>query len=140
MAPSAPYQVYDNGIYHGLPVFPSSFKGLTAIVTGANGISGHYMTRVLAQSPARWSKIYCLSRRPPAIPGGLPDNVEHIPLDFLKSPEEIAEVLKSKGVKADYIFFFSYIQVEPKEGGVIWSNAEEMCTINSKLSHDIAIH
>lgn len=89
--------------------------------------------RVLSQSPERWSKIYCLSRRPPAIPGGLPDNVEHIPLDFLKSPEEIAQVLKGKGVKADYVFFFSYIQVEPKEGEVLWSNAEEMCRVNSKL-------
>jgi hypothetical protein len=132
MTPSAPYQVHDNGIYHGLPVYPSSLKGLTAIVTGANGISGNYMMRVLAQSPERWSKIYCLSRRPPAIPGGLPDNVEHIPLDFLKSPEEIAQVLKGKGVKADYVFFFSYIQVEPKEGEALWSNAEEMCKVNSK--------
>lgn len=85
----------------------------------------------IAESPERWSKIYCLSRRPPTIPGGLPDSVEHIPLDFLKSPEEIANVLKEKGVKADYVFFFSYIQIEPKEGEALWSNAEEMCKVNS---------
>lgn len=132
MAPSAPYQVYDNGIYHGLPIYPSSLRNLTAIVTGANGISGNYMMRVLSQNPERWSKIYCLSRRPPAISGGLPDNVEHIPLDFLKSPDEIAQVFKDKGVKADYVFFFSYIQVEPKEGEALWSNAEEMCKVNSE--------
>lgn len=63
----------------------------------------------------------------------MPENVEHIPLDFLKSPEEIAQVLKGKGVKADYVFFFSYIQVEPKEGEALWSNAEEMCKVNSRL-------
>ncbi len=93
-------QVQSNGIYHGLPVFPESQKGLTAIITGANGISGHYMLRVLAQAPERWAKIYCLSRRPPAIPGGLPAHAEHVALDFLKSPNEIADVLKERGIKA----------------------------------------
>ena len=38
-------QVQSRGIYHGLPVFPDSIRGLTAIITGANGISGHYMLR-----------------------------------------------------------------------------------------------
>jgi hypothetical protein len=103
-------QIQSRGIYHGLPVFPSSINNLTAVVTGANGISGYYMLKVLSQSPQRWSKIYCLSRRPPLIPGGLPDNVTHIALDFLKEPEEIAAVLKEKGVKADYVFFYSYIR------------------------------
>lgn len=127
------YQVRDVGIYHGLPVFDPSTKGLTAIVTGANGISGHHMVRVLAESPERWSKIYCLSRRPPAYPGGLPANAEHIPLDFLQKPEEIGAVLKEKGIKADHIFFFSYIQVDPRPGGAIWSNANEMVEVNTKL-------
>lgn len=94
------YQVQDRGIYHGLPVYDPEIKNLTAIVTGANGISGHYMVRVLAENPERWSKIYCLSRRPPAIPGGLHKNAEHIPLDFLQKPEEIASVLKKHGVTA----------------------------------------
>ena len=93
-------QVQTRGIYHALPVFPDSQKGLTAIITGANGISGYYMLKVLAQAPERWTKIYCLSRRPPAIKGGLPSNAEHVALDFLKSPQEIAEVLKEHGIKA----------------------------------------
>lgn len=97
---SATYTVQSKGIYHGLPVYPSSLKGLTAIVTGANGISGYHMVKVLAQSPERWSKIYCLSRRPPAIPGGLPANAEFVSVDFLKEPKEIAEVLKSNHVTA----------------------------------------
>lgn len=69
------------------------------------------MLRVLSQAPERWSKIYCLSRRPPYADEAhpLPKNAEHIPLDFLKKPEEIAEVLKEKGVKADYIFFYRLV-------------------------------
>jgi nucleoside-diphosphate-sugar epimerase len=126
-------QVHSCGIYHGLPVFPLSIKNLTAIITGANGISGAYMLKVLSQSPQRWSKIYCLSRRPPLIPGGLPSNVEHIALDFLKDPDEIADVLKEKGVKADYVFFYSYIQPPPKPGGALWSDAEEMVRVNVLL-------
>lgn len=125
--------VQSRGIYHGLPVYPSDLKGLTAIITGANGISGNYMLRVLAQAPERWSKIYCLSRRPPLLPDGLPTNAEHIAVDFLQKPEEIAAVLKEKGVKADYVFFYSYVQPAPKEGGALWSDAEEMCRVNGKL-------
>lgn len=126
-------QVQTKGIYHGLPVLSNDLKGLTAIVTGANGISGHYMLRVLSESPERWTKIYCLSRRPPYIPGGLPSNAEHIAVDFLKSPDEIANVLKDKGVKADYVFFFAYLQPPPKEGKGLWSDAEEMTRVNSLL-------
>lgn len=125
--------VESKGIYHGLPVYPSSVKGLTAIITGANGISGNYMLRVLAQAPERWTKIYCLSRRPPAIPDGLPKNAEHIALDFLKDSDEIAKVLKEKIVKVDYVFFYSYVQVKPKQGGGLWSDAEEMCRVNSTI-------
>jgi hypothetical protein len=118
--------IFSLGIYHGLPTHDNS--SYTAIITGANGISGYYMLRVLSQSPQRWSKIYCLSRRPPLVPGGLPSNAEHIACDFLQKPEEIAGVLKEKGVrKVDYVFFFSYIQVPPKEGGGLWSDAEEVC-------------
>jgi nucleoside-diphosphate-sugar epimerase len=126
-------QINSRGIYHGLPVYDSSIKSLSAIITGANGISGAYMLKVLSRSPQRWSKIYCLSRRPPLIPGGLPSNVEHIALDFLKDPYKIADVLKEKGVKADYVFFYSYIQPPPKPGGVLWSDAEEMVRVNVLL-------
>ena len=130
---SGQFTVQTKGIYHGLPVYPDNLKGLTAIITGANGISGYHMLKVLAQSPERWTKIYCLSRRPPAIPGGLPKNAEFVSLDFLKDPQEIAETLKAKNVKADYVFFFSYIQPPPKEGGGIWSDADELVRVNKNL-------
>lgn len=128
-------QIQSQGIYRGLPVFPDTDdkKNLTAIITGANGISGQHMLRVLAQTPSRWSKIYCLSRRPPAIPDLLPAQAEHISLDFLKSPDYIAGVLKSHQVHADYVFFFSYIQVPPKHGQGLWSNAEHMAIVNTEL-------
>jgi hypothetical protein len=131
--------VQSKGIYHGLPVYSPSLKGLTAIITGANGISGNYMLRVLAQDPEKWSKIYCLSRRPPAISNGLPKNAEHIALDFLKDPGEISGVLKDKGVKADYVFFYSYVQAKPKEGGGLWSDAEEMCRVNGMFKMQIMV-
>ncbi|KAK1093762.1 hypothetical protein LTR48_001668 [Friedmanniomyces endolithicus] len=127
-------QVQSAGIYHGLPVYPSEHSGLTAIITGANGISGAYMLRVLAKDPKRWKKIYCLSRRPPLVAGGLPAHAEHIPLDFLKDPKEIAGVLKEHNVTADHVFFFSYIQPPPKAGSAgIWSDAEELVRVNSLL-------
>ena len=125
--------VQTRGIYHGLPVYPENLEGLTAIITGVNGISGNHMLRVLAQSPQRWKKIYCLSRRPPAIPEGLPAQAEHISLDFLKKPREIADALEGHRVKADHVFFYSYIQVKPKEGGGPWSDAEEMTRVNTEL-------
>lgn len=114
--------VKSQGIYHGLPVFPDNLKGLTAIICGANGISGHYMLRVLAQSPERWSKIYCLSRRPPYIAGNTNyPTAEHVAVDFLNDPKTIAKVLAEKGVRADYVFFFAYLQPPPKEGKGLWS-------------------
>ncbi|KAJ6581859.1 hypothetical protein B0H19DRAFT_928239, partial [Mycena capillaripes] len=122
------YQVQSRGIYHGLPVFPSEVKGLTAVVTGSSGISGQHMVKALAASPERWSKIYCLSRRPPAV---LPPQAEFVSLDFLQSPEKIVEALHKHGVsKIDYVFFYSYIQLpsDPEKG--LWANAEGMCKIN----------
>lgn len=39
--------IQSRSIYHGLPVFPKELKGLSAIVAGANGISGDYMVSCL---------------------------------------------------------------------------------------------
>ncbi|KAI6859963.1 hypothetical protein KC338_g7153 [Hortaea werneckii] len=126
-------QVQSKGIYHGLPVYEED-ASLTAIITGANGISGHYMLRVLSEDPKRWKRIICLSRRPPLLTGGMPQNSEHISCDFLQDPKEIASVLKQHGVVADHVFFFSYIQPPPKAGSKgIWSDAEELVRVNSAL-------
>lgn len=89
------------------------------------------MLRVLCESPKRWKKIYALSRRPPN--GEWPSYVEHVSMDFLKSPETLAAQMKEKGIKSDYVFFFSYIQPAAKEGGDLWSAAEELVKINTTL-------
>lgn len=90
------------------------------------------MLRVLTEAPERWTKISSLSRRPPAIPDGLPTQAKHIALDFLSKPEDIAMALKEQGVQSDCIFLYSYVQAKPKEGGGLWSDAEEMCRVNCK--------
>ncbi|KAK5690657.1 hypothetical protein LTR97_012213 [Elasticomyces elasticus] len=126
-------------IFNSLPSFSPDIKDLTAIVTGANGISGFNTMRVLLESPYRWKKVWAVSRRPP--PGEmmalLSDEqrarVEHVACDFLTTPEDIADQLKDKGVKADYIFFYSYAQPKPKPGQGIWSNTQELADINSAL-------
>lgn len=100
--------VQSKDIFYGLPTFPedSSPKNLVALVTGATGVSGYHMVKVLAASP-RWTKIYCTSSRPP------PENfftdlgegakkVEHLRVNFLSEPQEIAGVLQ----KIDQVYVF----------------------------------
>lgn len=123
--------IHSNGIYHGLPDLSNASNGMTAVVTGANGISGAHMIRVLAENPERWTKIYALSRRPPS--GTWPKTVEHIPLDFLSSPEEIAKVLQERSIKPDYVFFFSYVLVVDESGALQWGD-QRLVDKNSRLT------
>jgi hypothetical protein len=94
--------IRSSGIFHGLPAFPHTpdCRNMTALVTGATGVSGYQMVKVLAGSPERWSKIYCLSSRPP------PENffsdlgegakrVEHLVVDFLDDPTKISGFLNN---------------------------------------------
>lgn len=127
------YQVIDRGIFRCLPIYQDDPQGLTAIVTGSNGISGHYLSRVLQESPHRWSKIYCLSRNAPAGVSASNMNCEHVAVDFLRPPSEIAAILTEKGVSADFVFFMSYIQPPHRSPEALWSEAEELCRVNSAL-------
>lgn len=92
--------VVSRGIFHGLPTFPEyDGKKLSIIVTGANGISGSAMLKVLSEAPERWDKVYALSRRPATYPAN--SNIVSIAVDFLdNAPEAIARVLKEHNVKA----------------------------------------
>jgi len=92
--------VVSKGIFHGLPTFPQyNGKKLRAIVTGANGISGSAMVKVLSEAPERWDKIYALSRRPPSDRQN--GNIVRVAVDFLNNtPEEIAHVFKAHQVEA----------------------------------------
>ena len=133
------YPVRNIGIYHNLPTFDPSIKNLTAVITGANGISGFNTLRALLDSPERWSKIYAVSRRPP--PAEMmkllqPEQrarVQHVASDFLNSPEDIAQALKSANVTADYVFFYSYLQPRPAPGAGAWTNANELVKVNVSL-------
>ena len=87
--------VRSNGIYHGLPVLSEDHVGLNAIVVGASSMSGQSMIDILLRSPKRWKKVYALSRRAP-----LSSDAEHVPIDLLKEPQEIAAKLKKHDVKA----------------------------------------
>ncbi len=90
--------VFSEGIFHGLPTFPDhDGKKYTAIVTGANGISGSEIVDVLASSPERWETIYALSRKPPVNKN---PHVKTIAADFLSGPKELAALFKKEGIKA----------------------------------------
>lgn len=89
--------VRSDDIFHGLPVYDPPAQGLTAMVTGATGVSGYSMAKVLAAS-ANWDKIYCLSSRPPpanffADLGSGANKVTHLAVDFLSDPSTIAQAL-----------------------------------------------
>ncbi|XMA16762.1 hypothetical protein WAI453_009553 [Rhynchosporium graminicola] len=127
------------GIFHGLPTYNKDISGLTAIVTGANGISGYHMVKALASAPQRWKTIYCFSRRPPPeyFFDGLGEGssrVEHICADFLTDPPHIGKILDSRIVHVDHVFFFSYMQPSQK-GGILsmWSDADILADVNAKL-------
>lgn len=87
--------------------------------------------RVLCESPERWTKIYAVSRSRPHTQW--PGQIEHITMDLLQPPETIAAQLIKRGIVADYVFFFAYIQPEPAEGKGIWDAADEMVATNSLL-------
>lgn len=90
-------QIYSDGIFHGLPIFPNhAGKKYTAIVTGANGISGSEIVDVLAATPDRWATVWAMSRRPPKSEHG---HVKSIAADFLSAtPEELAATFKKEGL------------------------------------------
>ena len=138
---------YNNGIFKSLPTFSPEIKGLTAIVTGANGISGFGTMRVLLESPQRWKKVYTLSRKPPPpemmelLTSEQRERVEHVNVDFLGKPEDIASAMKEKGVTADAVFFYSYAQPKTDiKGSHPWANAQELADINCKIDFFAELH
>lgn len=113
---SSDYPLRQSGIYRNLPTFDPAIKNLSAVVCGANGISGFNTVRALLDSPDRWATIYTLSRRPLSekqlslIPSALQDRIEHIPVDLSDSPEKIAGDFAEAGVRPDYVFYYTYAQ------------------------------
>lgn len=118
---SESFSLRNSGIYRNLPQFDPSIKGLTAIICGVSGISGFNTLRVLLDSPGRWSTIYTLARSPlqesqlNLIDPSLRSRIKQINIDLGASGSDIKDVLLQNGVKADYVFFYAYLQ--PKESG-----------------------
>jgi nucleoside-diphosphate-sugar epimerase len=134
------YPLRSSGIYHNLPQFDISITNLTAIITGAWGISGFGMLRALLDSPQRWSKIYTVSRSPPPpsmlslLPLPLHSRIQHIPCDFVSSSSaQIASALKDAKVTADYVFYYSYLQPRPEPGAPAWSNESQLVAVNAGM-------
>jgi nucleoside-diphosphate-sugar epimerase len=134
------YPLRSSGIYHSLPQFDPSIKGLTAIITGAWGISGFGTLRALLDSPHRWSKIYTVSRSPPSIemlkllPVNLHSRIQHIACDFVSAePAQIAAALEEANATADYIFYYSYLQPRPDPGAPPWSNEDQLVKVNASM-------
>jgi len=93
------FQVENDGIYRGVPVYDSSYHGNTAIVAGANGISGAHMLRAMARHPNIWSHVYALSRRPPQMSFLQKfSQVSHHSIDLLTTPEQVARDLGQAGI------------------------------------------
>ncbi|RVX70234.1 hypothetical protein B0A52_05567 [Exophiala mesophila] len=130
-AMSKTYQVRSDGIFRGLPVLDTSLKGLRAIVVGASGQSGQPVVDVLSAHSNRWEKVYALSRRPPTTDA---KSVEHIPVDLLWEPEQVASVLRQHEVQADYIFYFGYVQVaRPDTDSEVFGNPDHLAETNGRL-------
>ncbi|RDW74616.1 SDR family oxidoreductase [Aspergillus mulundensis] len=84
-------------------------KGKVALVTGANGISGHAIVEYLIRTPKNeWSEIIVTSRKPPHN-FWVDPRVRFISLDFLEAPEAIVSKIQSLCKSVTHAFFTSYI-------------------------------
>lgn len=119
---SSNYPLRQSGIYHNLPDFDPSIKGLSAVICGANGISGSNAIRALLDASHRWTYIYTLARRPLSdkqlslIPKDLHNRIKHVSIDLSASSKDVAKQLKDAGVRADYVFYYAYAQPPSDDG------------------------
>lgn len=136
---SLKYPVSQSGIYHNLPTFDLSIRGLTAILCGPSGISGFYALRVLLKSPARWSRVYAVSRSP--LPKEMlnlltedeQSRLTHISVDLFTSGKQIADAFVAANVKADYVFFYAYMEPKSTKSAMDPSMTEELIKANDSM-------
>lgn len=89
-----------------------------ALVSGANGITGAYVVKALAQTkPSEWSKIYTISRSPPH---SLPDDdrVEFIQADLNVQSDSIADFMR-KGNVTGVTHYFHYAYIHSNDNQVL---------------------
>ncbi|KZO91453.1 hypothetical protein CALVIDRAFT_568248 [Calocera viscosa TUFC12733] len=138
LPPSVPlpdtFTVHSEGIFHGLPDWSSpEYKDKTAIVAGANGISGAYMLRVMADHPEIWKTVYSISRRPPQ--EALPANFHSLTLDLFDTDGAgVGKALRALGVeRIDYAFFYAFMPTQASDKRTLFKEDEELANINGKL-------
>ncbi|CAG9955304.1 unnamed protein product [Clonostachys rosea f. rosea IK726] len=133
---SADYPLRQCGIYRNLPNFDPSIRNLNAIITGSNGISGFATLRALLDAPERWSTIYSLSRsglsaeQLALIPESLRSHIKEVSVDLTRPSQEIVDTLQKAGVKADYVFFYAYLQPKTGDSGMSTKMADALAGIN----------
>jgi hypothetical protein len=59
--------------------------------------------------------------------------IQHLPVDFSGSPEDIARALAPVQESDPYVFFYAYMQPKTEDHETVWSNVEELERVNSRL-------
>ncbi|GAA5992475.1 hypothetical protein JCM10908_000836 [Rhodotorula pacifica] len=97
----------------------------TALVFGANGVSGLALLEALSQtSHSEWAKIIAVSRRPPVL-DHKDERIKFVSIDLLAGKDEIVKKLSDVGAQsATHTFFYAYIAKEEEN---------ELVEVNKKL-------
>ncbi|GAA6051526.1 hypothetical protein JCM3770_000398 [Rhodotorula araucariae] len=97
----------------------------TALVFGANGVSGLAMLEALSATPAsEWKKIIAISRRPPVLEHK-DSRIVFASVDLLAVKDEVVAKLKEAGAAdATHTFFYAYVAKEEEQ---------ELVDVNRKL-------
>ncbi|GAA5874724.1 hypothetical protein JCM8547_005194 [Rhodosporidiobolus lusitaniae] len=97
----------------------------TALVFGANGVSGLALLNALTSKPSsEWKKIIAVSRRPAVLEHN-DDRVEFVSVDLLSSHEELVEKLKKAGAEeTTHVAFYAYVAKQDET---------ELIEVNCKL-------
>lgn len=129
------YPLRQSGIYHNLPDFDPSLKGLSAIVVGASGISGFHALRALLETP-RLDRIYSLSRKPLTrdteafLTKEQLSRITHVPVDLQASGKDLAKSLRAGGVKADCMFYYAFLAPPSEDSGMSPKAAPGLIDVN----------
>ncbi|KAJ6194059.1 nucleoside-diphosphate-sugar epimerase GsfE [Bipolaris maydis] len=95
-----------------------------ALITGANGISGHALIEHLIRQPrSEWSKIV-ISSRSPLVSYWVDPRVEFVSIDFLSPVEDVIKRMKTLCYDVTHAFFTSYVHAD---------NFKELKVLNTPL-------
>ncbi|KAI1623274.1 hypothetical protein EDD37DRAFT_610584 [Exophiala viscosa] len=132
-------------IYHGLPIYGEEFHGKSALIAGANGISGAYMLKVMRDYVCDVPPV----SRPFAAPqlnydilrpqmNDVPDWFSSHAIDLFNTDAQgVAKTIEAAGIKEiDYAFFYAFMPVAASDSRTLFKEAEELAEINGKIFHN----